>query len=326
MLDKIAILLVALLLDALGDPPNRLHPVAWMGSAIDALRRRAPANHSSRQLVAGGLIACGGMSVAAGIGWLLARLIANLPRPLNWLIGGLIVKMTFSLRGLADAADEVYRALASGNLEQARRLVSWHLVSRDTSMLNEAQLAAATIESVAENTSDGIIAPLLYFIIVGLPGALAYRFANTADAMLGYRDTAREWLGKIPARLDDVLNLLPARLTALLLMAAAALTGEDVRMTLAVWQRDWNKTASPNAGHPMSAAAGALGIELAKNGQYVLGAGGRAPTAGDIGRSVRLMKTATLLGTGLVVIGTLFWCRKSRPASVQIQPSLKDCS
>ncbi|MBN1312251.1 MAG: cobalamin biosynthesis protein CobD [Anaerolineae bacterium] len=310
MADKTITLLVALLLDTLGDPPNRWHPVGWMGSAIGALQRRAPAGDPGRQLAYGGLIAIGGMSIVAGIGRILACLIALLPRPLRWLAGGVIVKMTFSLRGLADAANEVYQALAQGDLKEARRLVSWHLVSRDTSMLDEAQLAAATVESVAENTSDGIIAPLFFFVTLGLPGALAYRFANTADAMLGYRDAVREWLGKIPARLDDLLNLVPARLTALLLVAAAALTGEDARGALITWRRDRNKTASPNAGQPMSTAAGALGIELAKNNHYILGVGGRAPAANDIRRSAQLMRAATLLGAGLVVLGTLLWSRR----------------
>jgi adenosylcobinamide-phosphate synthase len=308
MLDKVIILLTALLLDTLGDPPNCWHPVGWMGSAIGALQRRAPTAGPQKQLAYGGLIACGGLGAVAGLGWVLARLIAHFHRPLRWLAGGVIVKMMFSLRGLADAANLVRRALARGDLAEARRLVSWHMVSRDTSVLNEAQLAAATIESVAENTSDGVVAPLLYFILFGLPGALAYRYANTADSMLGYHDAAHEWLGKIPARLDDLLNLLPARLTALLMIAAAAITGEDVVEALAIWRRDRNKTASPNAGHPMSTAAGALGVELEKDGHYLLGAGGRAPMADDIGRAVRLMQAATLLGTGLAVLG--LWAAK----------------
>jgi adenosylcobinamide-phosphate synthase len=308
--DKPIILSIAILLDTLGDPPNRWHPVGWMGSAIGALQRRASASGTGRQLAYGGLIAFGGVSIVAGIGWVLTGLISSLPRPLKWLAGGVIVKMMFSLRGLADAANDVYQALSRGDLIEARRLVSWHLVSRDTSTLGEPQLAAATVESVAENTSDGVIAPLFYFIVWGLPGILAYRFANTADAMLGYRDAAREWLGKIPARLDDVMNLVPARLTALLLVAAAVLTGEDARRALAVWRRDRDKTASPNAGHPMSAAAGALGIELEKDGHYILGIGGRTPAAGDIKRAVHLMQVAALIGTGLAMLGMLLWARK----------------
>ncbi len=218
----------------------------------------------------------------------------------GWLAEAILLKMTFSLRGLAEAADEVRGALAVGNLPEARRLVSWHLVSRDTTNLDPSQVAAATIESVAENASDGVVAPLLYYTLGGLPAALAYRFANTADAMLGYRDPAHEWLGKVPARLDDLANLLPARVTAGLLILAAALAGEDAGNAWRVWRRDASKTASPNAGHPMSAMAGALDIELEKAGHYQLGAGGCPPGPGDIRRAVHLSRVAIALAIGLL--------------------------
>lgn len=121
------------------------------------------------------------------------------------------------------------------------------------------------------------MAPLVSYLCAGLPGALAYRFANTADSMLGYRDAAREWLGKTPTRWDDLLNLVPARLTALLLIAGALLTGEDARRACRVWRRDRRNTASPNAGHPMSAMGGALGVELEKVDHYTLSGGDRKP-------------------------------------------------
>jgi len=149
--------------------------------------------------------------------------------------------------------------------------------------------------------SDGIVAPLFYYALGGLPGALAYRFFNTADAMLGYRDAAHEWLGKVPARLDDMANLLPARLTSLLLILAAAFTGDDARRAWRIWRRDSGVTASPNAGHPMSAMAGGLGVELEKVGHYRLGAGQRPPRSSDIGRAVRMMHVAVPLAAGLLI-------------------------
>jgi adenosylcobinamide-phosphate synthase len=212
-----------------------------------------------------------------------------------------LLKTTFSVRGLTRAARDIQSALDRDDLTEARRLTSWHLVSRDTASLTRSQVAAATIQSVAESTSDGIMAPLVSYMVAGLPGALAYRFANTADSMLGYRDPAREWLGKIPARWDDLLNLLPARLTALLLTSGAALSGEDARQAWLVWHRDRNRTASPNAGHPMSAMAGALGVELEKADHYNLGAGGRSPESSDVSRAVRVMRAAVALGAGLMV-------------------------
>jgi len=152
--------------------------------------------------------------------------------------------------------------------------VSWRLVSRDTATLSATQVSAATIESVAENLSDSVVAPLLYYAVGGLPAAFGYRFANTADAMVGYRDEVYEWLGKAPARLDDLFNLVPARLAAALIVAAAPLTGESAGRAWRIWRRDAGKTASPNAGHPMSAMAGALDVELEKVGHYRLGAAG----------------------------------------------------
>ena len=172
--------------------------------------------------------------------------------------------------------------MESGELEAARRLVGWHLVSRDTSRLDDSQVAAAAIESLAENANDSIVAPLLFYAIAGLPGVLAYRFINTCDAMLGYRDLKREWLGKCSARVDDLANLVPARLTAALIILAGVPLGGSVPRAVRTWFRDSRATASPNAGHPMSAAAGVLGVELAKCGHYRLGTGERLPAARDI--------------------------------------------
>jgi adenosylcobinamide-phosphate synthase len=295
-------LCLALLLDlTLGDPPNRFHPVAWMGSAIAAAKRRAPRQGRLAQLAYGAALDVGGVLAVANLGRLLERVIARLPAPWNWLAETGLLKTTLSLKGLGTAAGEVQAALDAGDLPAARRLVAWHLVSRDTVTLNASQVAAATVESVAENTSDGIVAPLFYYALGGLPAALAYRFINTADSMLGYRDPVHEWLGKAPARFDDLANLLPARLTAALFVLAAALTGEDARRAWQVWRRDRGVTASPNAGHPMSAMAGGLGVELEKVGHYRLGTGQRPPTSEDVGRAVRLMRVAVALAVGLLV-------------------------
>lgn len=301
--DRIMIFLVALAMDALlGDPPNRFHPVAWMGSAIATAKRQAPQGGSHGQLLYGALITLTGCVMSAVSGALLTWLLKQAPRLPRWLAGGAALKLTLSLRGLTDAALMIRDALAANDLAEARSLLGWHLVSRDTRQLSPSQVAAATIESVAENASDGFVAPLLYFALFGLPGALAYRFANTADAMLGYRDATHEWLGKAPARLDDAFNLLPARATALALVASAALTGENARRALHIWQRDRRNTASPNAGHPMSVAAGALGVTLEKIDHYTLGAGLAPPSGDDIGRMIRLLRPAALLAAGLSIM------------------------
>ena len=299
------VLALAVLLDlVLCEPPNLWHPVAWMGSAVSAFRRRASKQGRLRPLIVGACWMLAGIGCALLTGWLLAWSIRLLPVPLAILAEALVLKTTFSIRGLTRAGREVQSALEAGDQPQARRLLSWHLVSRDTSSLNESQVAAATIESLAENTSDSIVAPLLFYVCAGLPGALAYRFINTCDAILGYHDSEREWLGKVPARLDDLANLIPARVTAGLMIAAGALLGCSPVRACAIWWRDRRITASPNAGHPMSAAAGVLCIELEKVGQYRLGHGLRPPAPADILRAVRLVGISTLLA-GIMLGGLL---------------------
>src|SRR6267142_1113941 len=167
----------------------------------------------------------------------------------------------------------VPRPLAAGDLDAARAAVGLHLVSRPTATLGPDEVASATIESLAENLTDAVIAPVCFYLLFGLAGAAAYRAVNTADAMLGYRDGALEWFGKLAARLDDVLNFVPARLAALGLLAGAAAAGEDARGALRMLGRDGALTASPNAGRTMAAMAGALGLTLAKRGAYRLGEG-----------------------------------------------------
>ena len=282
------LVLAALLLDWLvGDPPNRWHPVAWMGALIGWLRARAPRRG---RFIYGGLIAWGGgllvWSLASAAQWLTSRL----PKPLGWLIDAWLLKTSVSWRGLDGAASEVEAALRANDLSEARRLLSWHLVSRDTTLLDPSQVAAAAIESVAENASDGIVAPLFWCGIGGVPMALTYRYLQTCDSILGYRDAEREWLGKISARTDDLLNLIPSRLTALCMVLLRP------RAWL-VWRRDARLTTSPNAGHPMSAMAGALAVELDKIDHYCLNLGARRPQADDLRQARHLMRSAVGLFT-----------------------------
>ncbi len=300
---RAAVILLALALDLLwGDPPNRFHPVAWMGRLLALLRRHAPTGGRATPFVFGALSVLAGIAGWASLGKIAVQLARWLPFGSGLIAEAWLFKTTFALRGLGQAAIAVHDPLAQGDLPQARQQLSWHLVSRDTSDLDTAQVAAATIESVAENASDGVLAPLLYYAVGGLPAALGYRFLNTADAMWGYRDPAREWLGKPAARLDDLANLLPARLTALCLLLAAPLCGGDPRRGWLIWRRDAGTTASPNAGHPMSAMAGALGVALEKVGHYRLGAGQGQPKVDDITRSVRLLYVAMVCAFGIATI------------------------
>jgi len=234
--------------------------------------------------------------VFGGATWLILRHTSGVP---HWLLAVYLLKSTFAVRGLAAAALRARHRLAHHDAEGARCALA-SLVSRDTATLTPSLISAAAIESVAENCSDSIVAPLLFYVVGGVPAAVAYRAINTLDAMIGYRGEL-EWLGKAAARLDDLVNLVPARLTALLLAAAAPLARGSVVRAFVTWARDRARTESPNAGHPMAAMAGALGVVLEKRGAYRLGGGLRAPGADDIARAVRVMAGAAALMTALVL-------------------------
>lgn len=298
--------LSAVLADAmLGDPPSRFHPVAWMGSWIGLLRKMAPQRGPLADLLYG----AAAIGVSALALWLAGRrLTRHLARwRWGWLAEGALLSQLIAWRSLMRAGDAVARPLERGDLGEARRQLGWHLVSRDVSRLDRSLVAAATIESLAENSSDSVIAPLFWYGIGGLPAALVYRFLNTADALLGYRDEEHEWLGKSAARADDAVNLAPARLTALLIVAGAALGGGNGGTAWRIWRRDGGKTASPNAGQPMSAAAGGLEVVLEKVGHYRLGEGLAKPQAADIGRASRLLSVSIFLGIAVGVAAALFF-------------------
>ncbi|WP_438041305.1 adenosylcobinamide-phosphate synthase CbiB [Sorangium sp. So ce128] len=292
-----AALLVAVAFDlACGEPPAAVHPVVWMGSAIQALKRAAPTGGRAAELLWGALMALAVPCLFAALGAGVAALLA--PHPVLALaLSGLLLKPTFALRALRDAAFGVRDALAAGDLPAARGALR-SLCSRDPSELDEPALVAASVESVAENASDSFVAPLFYFALFGLPGALFYRAVNTLDAMVGYHGRY-EYLGKASARLDDALNFVPARLTALFLLAAGWLRGADARRGLAVLLRDGGLTESPNAGRPMAAMAGLLRVELEKRGHYRLGDPVEPLRRGLIDEACRIVLLAALLFAGL---------------------------
>jgi adenosylcobinamide-phosphate synthase (EC 6.3.1.10) len=205
-------LLIALIADALlGDPPNAWHPVALMGRWMHLGERFAPQGATARLLWGGMWLTAG----AAATGSVVALL------PDHPVVRGLAASTLMAYRGLDRAVGEVQTALERGDLAEARRLLGWHLVSRPTADLRADEVAGAAIESLAENLSDSLVAPALALLVGGLPAIAVYRLSNTADAMWGYRNERYEYLGKTAARLDDALNLLPARLTAALIAAAA---------------------------------------------------------------------------------------------------------
>jgi adenosylcobinamide-phosphate synthase len=288
------VLALALALDLLlGDPPNRLHPVSWLGNLLVWGRRRLRARSAAGQLAAGTVLVGAVVAAAAGPAALVNRWDPRWVWP-GVLVEAWLLKCAFAVRGLFAAVGSVERALAAGDLEGARAAAGRDLVSRPTAELSGGEVAAAAVESLAENLTDSVVAPLLFFAVGGLPAAWAYRAANTADAMIGYRTAELEYLGKAAARLDDALSYVPARLAALALLAGAWLGGGSAGRAWAIMRRDSGLCASPNAGRTMATMAGALGVRLDKRGHYRLG-DGPLPSVADIGRARRVAAWATAI-------------------------------
>ena len=297
---SLTVLALALAIDlVLGEPPAPLHPVVWIGRSIALLERVLPCSGARRQLIAGALLAllvpC---AFAAASAYGLA-LLARWPL-LQLTVAALLLKSAFALRALGRAAQVTRAALVAGRVDDARHALR-SLCSRDAGPLDEPALVAATIESVAENTSDSMVAPLCYYALFGVPGAIFYRAVNTLDAMVGYRGRY-EYLGKASARLDDLLNLVPARLTAWLLLAAGALWRKRVAHGFAILRRDGALTASPNAGRPMAAMAGLLGVQLTKAEHYRLGDPLTALEPHAIGEAWRIASVSGWLGALLTAL------------------------
>ena len=258
-------------LDALfGDPAWLPHPVVYMGKAISKLekflRSRLPKTPQG-ELLGGAIVAfclpVGTFLLTGLVCWGAARL-----HPLL----GLAVQMfwcgqALAARGLVQESTNVYKELKKPDLPGARKAVS-RIVGRDTAELTAEGVTKAAVETVAENASDGVIAPLLYMLIGGAPLALTYKAINTMDSMLGYKNEKYLYFGRVPAKLDDVANYIPSRLAGLLWVAAAALTGNSARGAWKIWRRDRRRHASPNSAQTESACAGALGVQLAGPAYY----------------------------------------------------------
>ncbi|MHC1770603.1 MAG: cobalamin biosynthesis protein [Flexilinea sp.] len=311
---RIYALLFAFLLDQiLGELPNRYHPVVWMGNWIRlfssaALKSRRIRHNNLYEFLCGAGFMILGILVFSVPLFFLQKGIEPLPDLLQGLILGLFLKPVFSLHDLLKAAAEIQGMLNLDRIEDARRLVSWHLVSRDTSGLSKAQICSATIESVAENLTDSFLSPILAFSIGGLPFAWAYRLVNTGDAMIGYHAEKWEYLGKFTARLDDILNFIPARIAASLICVAAFFTGMDMKRAVSVVRREHARASSPNAGLTIAAAAGALNIRLEKIGAYIFNEEGHDPDSQNIRQSCKLVYWAAAGGLLLsLCILLLIW-------------------
>ena len=296
-----------------GDPPWLPHPVVLMGKAISALEKRLRARlpQTPQGELLGGVVVAFTLPVGT---FLLTSLVCLGAAKLSpWL--GLAVQMfwcgqALAAKGLAQESTNVYRALIKPDLPAARKAVS-RIVGRDTQNLTLEGVTKAAVETVAENASDGVIAPLLYMLLGGAPLALTYKAINTMDSMLGYKNEKYLYFGRAAAKLDDAANYLPSRLAGLLWCAAAALTGNSPKGAWRIWRRDRRCHASPNSAQTESACAGALGVQLA-GPAYYFGEYYAKPTIGDplrpiepedIRRANRMMyaESVLALAVGLAV-------------------------
>ncbi len=293
-------LFLALVIDHVwGEPPLRWHPVVWMGRYLDwAAKRFAPQQPSSCECQNWKIFSLGaaywlvGAGATIFLGLWINGLLVQMPYWLSAVFLAILLKPMLAWRMLWQEVQTVDTALQqsldAGRLQLAR------LVSRDVSQLSASDIREAAIETLAENLNDSVVAPVIWFVLLGLPAAMLYRFANTADAMWGYPAQRGayywQWAGKWAARADDVLSWLPARITALLML----LVHSSRLQNMAKIQLEAVKTPSPNSGWPMAAIALALGLRLGKPGVYVLNAQGRACDFTDIPKAIKLARNTLI--------------------------------
>lgn len=296
MIQLIAALVGAIGIDLLtGDPPNRYHPVSWLGRIIGllvpCLKAKSPASEKTKGAVfAIGIVAATGLAAhfLAYASMLVAGTLALV------IASAIILKITIAVRGMERHASAITSCVEAGNLAGARRRLSM-IVRRKTDDLGEQHILSATIECISESTVDGITAPMFYYSTLGPGGALAYRTINTLDSMVGYKDEYYKEIGWMSARLDTAANFLPARITAFLMVISAKLLRADWKNSLQMLQRDHTKTLSPNAGYPMATMAGALRIRLEKIGHYSLGDEQEPATLDKCRTAISIMKLTTAL-------------------------------
>ena len=260
------IALLAFIIDCIiGDPYTKFHPVALMGKLIDFLDKLLRKDDSAEptELVCGFILVLIMLGISYAIPYylIMAMNLFNVPIWLNILIQALILSFMISPKSLAKAGRDIYDKLMQNDISSAREKVNY-IVSRDVNRMNEADITRATVETVAENTVDGIISPLFFFFIGGLPLAVLYRASNTMDAMIGYKNDKYFYFGRTAARVDDVLNFIPARITGILLIIVAFFNHLDYKNAFKMMMRDAKKHPSPNGGYTEATVAGALGIRL----------------------------------------------------------------
>lgn len=304
-IDSALILLIALLIDAVfGEVPDRMHPTVWIGKVIAFLKPRIRSSDPHREKAAGVLLALLVIGLFAVPAFVILFVVRQF---LGWMpyiiVGAVVLKMTFAIKCMSEYTLPIERALEDGDVDKAKSFLHY-IVRRDPATLDERHIVSAAVESIAESTTDGVTSPLIYFAILGVPGAVAYRVVNTLDSMVGYRDAANVNIGWFSANLDTIANYIPTRVTAALMVLSAMFLGEDWRRSRLIVQRDRHRMQSVNAGWTIAAMAGALDTQLEKPGYYKLG-DNHGLNPGHIRRALRMMNLTVVLFAVVVILPVL---------------------
>ena len=311
IIESIAIIGFAILIDLiLGDPKNRYHPTAWIGTFIAKLTTITKNQNSTFEKV-GGIIMI--ITISSVVVLLLSGLnfgislisVDYISLILSVVIGALLLKTTIAIRGMEKHAISVLDSLESNDLDLARNYLSM-IVKRNTTKLDKNHVLSGVLESISENTVDGITGPMFYYAFFGLFGAFVYRIINTADSMVGYKNDIFKNLGWFTAKCDTILNYIPSRLTGLMMVISAAILKNNWRNSYKVMIRDGKKTESPNAGYPMAALAGALETKFEKINHYKLGDGEITLTRNHVLSAIKIMKLTSILFFGIITIPIIF--------------------
>ena len=300
---------------AVGDPYTMPHPIRLIGRFISRLEDFVRRRFAGRLRKGGVFLAVTVLTVSAAVPLAVLIVCYSISLWLGAIVEGVMCYYLMAARCLSDESMKVYRKIASGDVEGARKAVSM-IVGRDTAVLDENGIIRAAVETVAENTSDGVTAPVMYMALGGAVLGFFYKAANTMDSMIGYKNEKYADIGRCAAKLDDVLNYLPSRITALAMIVCAPVTGLDGRGAHRIWKRDRRKHASPNSAQTESACAGALGVRLAGDAYYFgelhkkefIGDAVRDIENEDIRRANRLMyaSSALVFAAALLVRALLF--------------------
>lgn len=308
--ESILIVFFALVLDfAVGDPRNKFHPTAWLGSLIAKLTPHTKNSSENLEKLGGIFIILISSVIVASLMIFLdigIKLITvdYIYIIISVIVGGVLLKTTIAIKGMEKHALAVVSALEQNNISSARDNLSM-IVKRNTKNLDKNHVFSGVLESISENTVDGITGPLFYFALFGLPGAFVYRVINTADSMIGYKTDIFKNVGWFGANCDKILNYIPSRLTGFIMILSAMILRNNWRKSYEIMIRDGRKTKSPNAGYPMAAIAGALEAKFEKIDHYSLGDGNVSFTKDHVKSAISIMKVTSILFCGIVVVPIL---------------------